>query len=157
MLHASDWDLPEPFVATVEVQAADIDSYRHVNNAVYVSWLDRAAWQHSAALGMPLERCLALDRGMAVRRTVIEYLRPALLGDEAQVATWLLPGESKLQVRRRFQAKRAADGQTLVRAEIDYVCIQLSSGRPVRWPPEFHAAYAPSTAIVAAGAALVPL
>ena len=38
------------------VRAADIDAYGHVNNAVYLTWLDRVAWSHSAALGVPLER-----------------------------------------------------------------------------------------------------
>ena len=110
------------------VEAPDIDAYNHVNNAVYVTWCDRSAWEHSAALGLPIERCLELDRGMAVVRTVIQYLRPALLGDVVHVATWIVPVESRLRVRRRFQIKRIADDTTLARAEIEYVCIELSSG-----------------------------
>jgi acyl-CoA thioester hydrolase len=136
-----DWDLPAPHVTTLIVEAPDIDAYDHVNNAVYVTWLDRAAWSHSAALGLPIERCLALDRGMAVLRSVISYLRPALLGDTVLVGTWLLPADYKLRARRRFQLRRAADGATLVRAEIDYVCIELSSGRPARAPAEFRERY----------------
>jgi acyl-CoA thioester hydrolase len=157
MTRADGWDLPEPYVAQLGVQPEDIDAYDHVNNAVYVSWLDRAAWEHSAALGMPLRKCLELDRGMAVLRTVLAYLRPALLGDQVEVATWLLAGDSKLQVRRRFQVRRVGDGTTLVRAEIAYVCIQLSTGRPARWPAEFHAAYAPSAGIASAYALLAPI
>lgn len=151
------WDLPDPFVATRIVVAGEIDAYEHVNNAVYVTWLDECAWQHSAALGIPLRRCLDLDRGMAVMRSVISYVNPALNDDEVQVATWLLGGASRLQVRRRFQAKRSADGATLARAEIAYVCIQLSTGRPARWPAEFHSAYAPLAAVNGAAASLVPL
>jgi acyl-CoA thioester hydrolase len=154
---ADDWDLPDPHVSRVAVQPSDVDAYDHVNNAVYVAWLDRAAWEHSAVLGMPLQRCLELDRGMAVLRTVVAYLRPALLDEQVEVATWLLPADSKLQVRRRFQGRRVADGTTLVRAEIAYVCIQLSTGRPMRWPAEFHSAYAPSARIAAASALLPPL
>ncbi len=154
---ADEWDLPSPYVARLAVRAEDIDAYRHVNNAVYVGWLDRAAWQHSAALGMPLERCVELDRGMAVVRTVIAYLRPALEGDMVDVATWLLGGESHLQVRRRFQVRRVGSGDTLVRAEIAYACIHLSTGRPSRWPAQFHAAYVPSAAVAAAYAGLPSL
>ena len=136
-----DWDLPAPYVALLAVVPADIDAYDHVNNAVYMTWFDRAAWEHSAALGLPLEKCLQLDRGMAVLRSVIAYLRPAVLGDRIHVATWLLPADGKLRVRRRFQARRDAGGATLVRAEIEYACIELSSGRPTRWPPEFRERY----------------
>jgi acyl-CoA thioester hydrolase len=135
------WDLPSPHLASLAVEQADIDAYEHVNNAVYMSWFDRAAWNHSAALGLPIEKCLQLDRGMAVVRSVIAYLRPAVLGDTVQAATWLLPSDGKLRVRRRFQVRRDADGATLARAEIEYACIELSSGRPTRWPPEFRERY----------------
>ncbi len=138
---AFDWDLPSPHLASLAVERADIDAYEHVNNAVYMAWFDRAAWDHSAALGLPIEKCLQLDRGMAVVRSVIAYLRPAVLGDTVQAATWLLPADGRLRVRRRFQVLREADGTTLARAEIEYACIELSSGRPVRWPPVFRERY----------------
>jgi acyl-CoA thioester hydrolase len=154
---AGDWDLPRPHVTTLAVAAADIDSYNHVNNAVYVSWLDRSAWSHSAALGIPLERCLEIDRGMAVLRSVIVYLRPALLDDTIEIGTWLLPAAHRLRARRRFQVRRPADGATLVRAEIEYVCIELSSGRPVRAPAEFRERYVPLDAVAASYASLAPL
>ncbi|MGO9932918.1 MAG: acyl-CoA thioesterase [Steroidobacteraceae bacterium] len=151
------WDLPAPHLAAVAVAAADIDAYGHVNNAVYMNWFDRAAWEHSAALGLPIERCLQLDRGMAVLRSVIAYLKPALLGDAILVATWLLPADGKLRVRRRFEVRRQAGGATLARAEIEYACIELSSGRPVRWPPEFRERYVTLDEVVRASGTLAPL
>ena len=60
-----------------------------------------------------------------------------------------------MRVRRRFQVIRDSDGQTLVRAEVDYACIELSSGRPARWPAEFHAGYAILPDIGAAAAAFL--
>jgi acyl-CoA thioester hydrolase len=94
---------------------------------------------------------------MAVLRTVIQYLRPALLGDVVQVATWIVPVDSRLLVRRRFQIKRLADDVTLARAEVEYACIELSTGRPTRWPPEFRERYVSSPEIRAASAALAAL
>jgi acyl-CoA thioester hydrolase len=151
------WDLPSPYLAAVTVAAMDIDAYGHVNNAVYMTWFDRAAWQHSAALGLPIEKCLQLDRGMAVVRSVIVYLRPAVLGDRINIATWLLPADGKLRVRRRFQVRREDADSTLARAEIEYACIELSSGRPARWPPEFRERYVSLDEVVSANASLTPL
>lgn len=151
------WDLPDPFLHAVSVTEPDIDAYEHVNNAVYVTWLDRAAWAHSAALGMPVSRCLEIDRGMAVYRSTLLYLRPALRGEEVQVATWLLPTDLRLRARRRFQLWRQRDGATLLRAEIEYVCIELSTGRPTRCPAEFRASYAPRPQIATAAETLSPL
>ena len=70
--------------------------------------------------------------------------------DSVIVATWLLPSESRLCVRRRFQLRRAADGETLARAEIEYACIELSSGKPVRWPAEFRQRYVALPEVIAA-------
>ncbi len=152
-----DWDLPSPHVASITVAAADIDAYDHVNNAVYMTWFDRAAWEHSAALTLPIEKCLQLNRGMAVLRSVIVYLRPAVFGDRIRVATWLLPAEGRLRVRRRFEVRREADGITLARAEIEYACIELSSGRPARWPPEFREHYVALDEVMRAAETLTPI
>ncbi len=152
-----DWDLPLPYIASVAVSPADIDAYDHVNNAVYMTWFDRAAWEHSAVLGLPMEKCLQLDRGMAVLRSIIAFVRPAVLGDIIQTATWLQPAEGKLRVRRRFQVRRESDGATLARAEIEYVCIELSSGRPSRWPPEFREHYVALEEVVRAAQTLAPV
>jgi acyl-CoA thioester hydrolase len=137
----ADWDLPGPHVVTVEVVAADIDAYDHVNNSVYLSWLDRAAWAHSTSLGIPLKECLRLRRGMAAHRSEIDYQRAAVLGDRVWVGTWIVNTDGKLRVERRFQIRRAPDGETLARARIDYVCINLDSGRAVRMPESFSKSY----------------
>jgi acyl-CoA thioester hydrolase len=131
---------PSPHVIELEVEAPDIDAYDHVNNAVYLTWLDRAAWSHSAALGVPLERCVAMRRGMAALRTEIDFVRAALLGDRVRVATWIADS-GRLRVERRFQVVRAADEATLARARTEYVCINLDSGRAVRMPELFARAY----------------
>jgi acyl-CoA thioester hydrolase len=138
------WDFPNPHVVTLEVLAADIDAYEHVNNSVYLSWLDRAAWSHSAALGLSLQQCLGIRRGMAAHRTEIDYLRAAMLGDTVLVGTWIVNTDTKLRVERRFQVRRSTDGETLARARIDYVCINLDSGRAARMPESFQLTYVPT-------------
>jgi len=136
-----DFDHPAPHVIELTVRAEDIDAYEHVNNAVYLTWLDRAAWSHSGALGVPLERCLALRRGMAAQRIEIEYLRAAIKGDVVQAATWIVSADARLRAKRRFQVRRVSDGAMLARARIDYVCINLDSGRAARMPEIFARAY----------------
>ena len=135
------FDHPAAHVIELGVEPSDIDAYGHVNNAVYLSWLDRAAWSHSAALGAPLERCLALRRGMAAQRIEIDFLRAAMMGERVQAATWIVSADGRLRAERRFQIVRAADGATLARARVDYVCINLDSGRAARMPPLFARAY----------------
>jgi acyl-CoA thioester hydrolase len=128
-------------VITLEVQPSDIDAYEHVNNSVYLGWFDRVAWSHSATLGVSIQQCTAMRRGMAAHRTEIDYLRAAVLGDHVFVGTWIVSTDHKLRVERRFQVRRAPDGELLARARTDYVCINLDSGRAARMPEVFQRAY----------------
>jgi acyl-CoA thioester hydrolase len=131
------WDLPSPFIHERIAVHNEIDGYGHVNNAVYVAWLDDCAWAHSISRDISPELCRSLNRGMAVWRTQINYLGAALEGDRIQVATWPVRNDGKLRIERRFQVRRASDGETLLRALLHYVCIDLHSGRARRMPEEF--------------------
>jgi acyl-CoA thioester hydrolase len=141
---SDDWDFPDPHVYRLRVAAEAIDAFRHVNNAVYLRWLDLAAWSHSDALGVTARLCLELDRGMVVHRAELDYLRGALESDELEIATWIVDGDRRLRCARRFQVRRVTDRETLLRARLEYVCMNLSSGRATRMPREFAAAYGPT-------------
>jgi acyl-CoA thioester hydrolase len=135
------WDRVDPFILEVSPQTADIDGLDHTNNAVYVKWCERIGWEHSAALGLTLADYRRLDRAMAIRRGEYEYLLPSFLGEALLLGTWLTGSNGRLSMQRRFQLVRPADGVTLMRGAWDLVCIEISSGRPRRMPPEFIAAY----------------
>ncbi len=136
------WDHPDPFVLPLTVGDADIDSYGHVSNVVYVRWLTECAWAHAAALGLPEEACVALRRGMAVRTLRVDLLAAAYLGDELLVGDWVSSNDGRLRAARVFQIVNPASGVTLLRGHVDYVCINLDSGRPTRMPEEFVRRYA---------------
>jgi acyl-CoA thioester hydrolase len=137
----SGWDHPDPFVIELTATDDDIDSYGHVNNAVYLRWLERCAWAHSDAVGLAEATCLAMQRGMAVRSIRLEYLAAAHAGDRVRVGNWISESDGRIRVTRRFQIRRVDDDRTLLRGEIDYVCLNLSNGRPCRLPDEFKTAY----------------
>jgi acyl-CoA thioester hydrolase len=136
------WDVAAPHVLHLRVGATAIDAFRHVNNAVYLHWLDLAAWSHSEALGVPPSLCLEINRGMVVHRAEIDYLRGALEGDDIQVATWIAASDRRLRCSRQFQVRRAPGGETLLRARLDYACMNLETGRAARMPDAFAVAYA---------------
>jgi hypothetical protein len=80
------WDLPSPFIHERVAQHTEIDGYGHVNNVVYVAWMDDCAWAHSTERGIPPELCRRLNRGMAVWRTQVHYLGSAYEGDASRSA-----------------------------------------------------------------------
>ncbi|HKM26778.1 MAG TPA: acyl-CoA thioesterase, partial [Thiopseudomonas sp.] len=54
---------------------------------------------------------------------------------------WIAHSDQRLKMDRYFQLKRVSDDVTLLRAKTTFVCIELSSGRPKRMPPEFVQGY----------------
>ena len=135
------WDYPNPFTLLVQPQARDIDGLKHTNNAVYVQWCEKIGWAHSESLGLNLADYQRLDRAMAIRRGEYDYLLPTTLHEELTLATWLTASDGKLTMERRFQLIRKADQATVLRGRWDLVCIELSSGRARRMPPEFCQVY----------------
>ena len=148
MSEPSLWDHPDPFTIEVSATAADIDSYGHVNNGVYIRWLEQLAWAHSAAVGWPEEGCVALGRGMAVREMDLVFLAACYEGDRIVVGNWVCRSDGRLRVTRRFQLVNEEKAITVLRGEIQYVCMNLETGRPTRLPPEFLQAYAVSVKAV---------
>jgi acyl-CoA thioester hydrolase len=146
-----DWDYPNPYTLPRMPQAADIDGLNHTNNAVYVRWCEQIGWAHSEALGLSLADYRRLDRAMAIRRGEYDYILPTSLDEPLLLGTWLVAGDGKLSMARRFQLVRERDGATVLRGHWDLVCIEISSGRPRRMPQAFLDAYMP---VVAAPASI---
>ncbi len=140
-----DWDYPQPFTLTLAPGAQDIDGLNHTNNAVYVRWCEQIGWAHSEQLGLDIGDYRRLDRAMAIRRGEYDYLLPTFADEELTLATWLVGGDGKLVMERRFQLIRNADQATVLRGRWELVCIEMSSGKARRMPPEFLAAYVAHT------------
>ena len=145
-----DWDYPTPYILPRTPQAADIDGLNHTNNAVYVHWCEQAGWAHSDALGLTLDDYRRLDRAMAIRRGNYDYILPTGAGEPLLLGTWLVAGDGKLSMARRFQLVRERDGATVLRGYWDLVCIEISSGKPRRMPQAFLDVYMPALAKKAA-------
>ncbi len=141
---ATLWDHPAPFTLHSRVTAGDIDGLEHTNNTVYVKWCEQVAWAHSVALGLDLEHYRALDRAMAITRSEYHYLRASREGDDVVAATWIVAWDRRLTMQRHFQIIRPSDGATLLRADMQFACIEISTGRPRRLPPAFIEGYGPA-------------
>lgn len=141
------WDFPKPFVISVYAQPCDIDGYEHVNNSVYVRWMDECAREHSKSIGIDPADAGKLGYGMAVTDSQITYHAAAYLGDEVLVGNWITKCDERVRATRTFQLICARDGLTLTRAELNYTCIKIQTGRACRMPPLFREKYVVTTEI----------
>lgn len=134
-------DYPEPFWRRFEVTEDDLDGFQHVNNAVYLKWMDATIWDHTRHVGLDEHTCMDLNRGMAAVRHDIRYLSSAFLGDQIVVYNWICDNDHRLRASRLIQVVRLNDQKTILRAQSDYVCTNLQTGRPARMPEEFKERY----------------
>ena len=118
----------------------DVDQNRHVNNLVYVRWMQDVAIEHSAARGWPMERYLAAHSGWVVRSHFIEYLQPAAEGDELTLLTWVNAMKGT-NCTRRYLFWRERDRKEIVSASTVWVYVDIATGRVQRIPEELRAAF----------------
>lgn len=123
---------------SLQVPPDAIDELGHVNNVVYLGWLQDAARAHSDALGWTYERYRSLGSGWVVRSHFLEYLRPAFQGDELTVVTWVASVEARTSMRR-YRIER--DGREVLRAETNWAFVDFATGRPQRIPEEVLASF----------------
>ena len=135
------WDYPNPFIVSTTVKAEHIDGLGHTNNVHYLEWLQNCAWQHSKAVGFANKDMLAINRAMAVRETRMTYLAATHANDVLFIADWITQNDGRLRATRSFQILRQADQVCVMRAEIDYICINIATGRPQRMPQSFVEAF----------------
>lgn len=135
------WDVPTPFTLAVTVTAEQQDAFGHTNNVVYLQWLEQVAWAHSAALGLGMADYQRLNAGCVARRHELDYLAPTFVGETLWLATWIHENDGRLAMWRRYQIIRERDAKTVLRGATQWVCVDMTSGRPKRQPPEFLAAY----------------
>ncbi len=105
-----------------------VDANGHVNNVVYVQWMQDAAIRHSDDAGCTR---LTADIGATwvVRSHRVEYASPAFGGDTVQAQTWV-SDFGRARSLRKYRFVRASDGALLARGETDWVFIDAVTGRP---------------------------
>ena len=137
------WDYPNPHMILVTVCPEDIDALSHTNNGVYVNWCEQSAWSHTSALGLGEAQYRSLNRAMALTQAQYQYLRATHENDKLQVGTWITRWDRRLTMERQFQIIDSRSGETVLRAKHQFVCIEISSGKPRRPPQDFIDRYGP--------------
>ena len=125
------------FEMTVPVLPADIDEQNHVNNTVYLRWIQEVATAHWESLASA-ETQAAI--GWVVLRHEIDYRSPAALSDEIVLRTWVGKA-SRLKFERFTEIHRQIDNRLLVEGRTLWVPIDVRTGKPTRVATELRAQF----------------
>ena len=122
-----------PLTATAE----SIDDLGHVNNAVWVQWIQQVATAHWAAAAPQAHKDAYI---WVIVRHEIDYLRALGPGETVTGRTWVAakPHGAKFD---RFVECTGEGGKVHVRARTVWAMLDKASGRPVRITDEFAAPF----------------
>ncbi len=118
------------FSLPVRVKVSDIDRMGHVNNSIYLSWIEEAVHSHWEALATPSE--FAAYQWVAVRHEV-DYRRPALEGDQVWIDTRI---DRIRRVRAWYETIVRRETTCLAEARSCWVCISTDTGALTVIPQE---------------------
>jgi len=113
---------------SVSVLPGDIDEQNHVNNTVYLRWVQEVASAHWRAIASSEAQ---EGIGWVVLRHEIDYKAPACLGDDVVLRTWVGKA-TRLTFERFTEILRSNDRQLLSTARTLWCPINAQTGRPVR-------------------------
>jgi acyl-CoA thioester hydrolase len=128
---------PSSFEQRRHVQAGDLDDQAHVNNVVYVQWVQDIALAHWRTVASAEAQATL---GWVAMRHEIDYLAPAVLGDEIHVRTWVGPATG-LSFERNTEIRRVGDDRLLARARTLWCPVDPQTGRPRRVRAEIRAQF----------------
>ncbi|HYK82102.1 MAG TPA: acyl-CoA thioesterase [Gemmatimonadales bacterium] len=116
------------------VEPSDIDDRGHVNNVVYLRWVQDVAAAHWQATVTPEERA---ELAWVVLHHEIDYRHPAVLGDQVIACTWVGP-VTAARFERHTEILRASDRRVLARARSLWCPVHAGTGRPRRIDPALN-------------------
>jgi acyl-CoA thioester hydrolase len=117
-----------PFEHRITVSAEDIDELGHVNNVVYVRYIQEVAAAHWDTIASAELKAKFL---WVVLRHEIDYRTPAFRHDEIIGTTWV--GESHGAKFERFvKLVRASDQKVLAESKTIWCMLDAKTMRPAR-------------------------
>lgn len=117
------------------VRTYECDAYAHVNNAVYLNYLEHARMDFLHSIGFDYKGAVAGGLNMYVTEINIKYKGSAVLDDVLLIET----KHTKFgKISGQFsQWIRKEDGTLCAEATVKWGCVDSKTGRPTKFPDEF--------------------
>ncbi len=117
-----------PYEIEIDIDESDIDFLGHVNNTVYLRWVQDAATAHWRVIASNEQQRSLL---WVVVKHEIEYKRPAFIHDKIVARTWT-GSANRLHFERFTEIKRLSDGKVFATARTLWCPVDSQSLKPVR-------------------------
>jgi acyl-CoA thioester hydrolase len=128
------------YVLSIDVRHDECDAYGHLNNAVYLRYMQEAAFRASTDAGLDADAFRKMGRFWLIRGHEIEFLHPVHGGETIEIKTWNV-GFRRTLMRRAYEMKNPSSDVAVAKAHTDWVFLDQGTWRPTSIPPEVVAAY----------------
>jgi len=122
---------------SLKVRFNEIDPYRHVNHAVYLTYFEVGRTEALEAAGIAIEKIAAEGIQLVITKIDVRFISPALAGDELDIVTFLAQSRRASHIWRQQVIRPGARGsgsdELLVEGDITIAVTDLS-GKPTRPP-----------------------
>jgi acyl-CoA thioester hydrolase len=125
----------------IAVEPSDIDGLGHVNNVIYLRWVQDIAVAHWRAVASAEDQ--EKFQWIVVRHE-IDYKQPARLGDVILAKTWV-GAATRIKFERHTEMLRASDGVLLAKARTVWCPIDALTGKLVSVGSEVRARFSVGT------------
>ena len=98
--------------STLHVRGYELDSFGHVNHAIYVSYLEHARWEMLLEEQITLEKFMEWKRWPVIASIELHYLKPTFLNDKLDVSTRTATRSHELHLRTNHPAQGHPRGQS---------------------------------------------
>lgn len=122
----------------VEVRTYELDSYGHVNNAVYLNYFEYTRMKYLEAIGFDYKGLLAEGYYLYVTKTHINYKHSVFLGDRLTIE--VEPVKEGAASGLYKQTAYNQDGILCADAEVGWACVSQATGKPARLPDKYRLA-----------------
>jgi YbgC/YbaW family acyl-CoA thioester hydrolase len=134
--------MPAPtLISRLRVRSCDVDSFGHVNNAVYLQYCEGARNDYMLERGLTFADFGRWNAGPVLTKAELEFRAPAVTDDELLIRGRLVV-EGRIRFRIDHEISRKGDGQLVCAARLDFAFVDLITGRPCRIPEAFRQAFA---------------
>jgi acyl-CoA thioester hydrolase len=134
--------MPHTFTRSFDVRHYECDAFGHLNNAVYLRYIQESAFSASADAGFDHEAYQNLGRIWFIRETELDYLRPVKPADTINVRTWN-SGVRRVIARREYELSNASSGELVAKGHSDWVFLNQETRTPATVPREIIDAFFP--------------
>ncbi len=124
---------------TFTAQAQHIDELGHVNNAVWVDWIQQIAIAHWSSVAAPEHQAQYF---WVVTRHEIDYRGNIGLGESVEATTFIPAAPTGARFDRRVDFRNAA-GKVIVSSNTTWAMLERSTGRLARVRDEVTAPFRP--------------